>query len=139
MSLYDLAADILDIETVAVLELELNDSDKAGVAPQADAQPKERRQIVWTGRSKEAAPSASPKKAAATRAKAAAPEERPLQRLKPNAAFLLNLVADAERGNKRMRAEEATNVSLSILGQVLMILRHATVVSVPCKLCCSRS
>ncbi len=87
-----------------------------------DDQQKERVPIVWTGRPKDppAAAASSTGNAADTTdgATAAAAAAKPMQRLKPNAGFLLNLVADAERGNKRKCAEEATQVSLNVLGQV---------------------
>ncbi|CAL8465109.1 g4644 [Coccomyxa elongata] len=88
-------------------------------AATAEDQQKERTPIVWVGRSTES-PAATPSRAAELPAtvndKTA---ERPVLRLKPNAGFLLNLVADAERGNKRKCAEEATQVSLNVLGQVV--------------------
>lgn len=79
---------------------------------------KERKPIVWTGKAKE--PASSSKAAEPTEAveKQPAPEPKPLQRMKPNAAFLLNVVADAQRGNERLCADEATNASLTVLGQV---------------------
>jgi hypothetical protein len=82
-----------------------------------------RQPIVWSGRAKE--PTPEPVKAATADASRAAPEnaskeaqQRPAQRLKPNMAFLLNVVADAERGNQRRCAEDATAVSLSVLEKV---------------------
>lgn len=96
------------------------DQQKEGAtgAATAEDQQKERTPIVWVGRSKE--PSATTSSAAAEAPATAndSTAERPLLRLKPNAGFLLNLVVDAERGNKRKCAEEATQVSLNVLGQV---------------------
>ncbi len=87
-------------------------------AATAEDQQKERTPIVWVGRSTEP-PTATPSAAAEAPATASdKTAERPVLRLKPNAGFLLNLVADAERGNKRKCAEEATQVSLNVLGQV---------------------
>lgn len=101
--------------------LDQHDAFPSGCALEADASLKERTPIVWTGRPKEAVTAAAP---AASTSKVAddAGSEQPQQRLKPNAAFLLNVVADAERGNKRKRAEDATNVALSVVGQVHKIL-----------------
>lgn len=87
----------------------------------ADDPQKERIPIVWTGRPKDP-PSGAVASENGTKEKAGdeAIQERPAHRLKPNAAFLLNVVADAERGNKRKCAEEATQVSLNVLSQVCL-------------------
>ena len=83
-----------------------------------DDQQKERVPIVWTGRSKDPPAAAASSTGNVADAVDSAAAQKPVQRLKPNTGFLLNLVADAERGNKRKCAEEATQVSLNVLGQV---------------------
>lgn len=83
-----------------------------------DDQQKERVPIVWTGRSKDPPAAAASSTGNVANAVDSAAAQKPVQRLKPNTGFLLNLVADAERGNKRKCAEEATQVSLNVLGQV---------------------
>lgn len=104
-------------------------------APATTTDPKEARApIVWTGRAREApapTPAAAPEPDQDVAAAAPAAEARPAQRLKPNAAFLLNVVADAERGNARRCAEDATAVSLSVLEKV-RLAGHA--VPVPARL-----
>ena len=80
---------------------------------------KERIPIVWKGKAKEDASSSKPAEAAKAPDTQPAPEPKLLQRMKPNAAFLLNVVADAQRGNERLCAEEATSASLTVLGQVM--------------------
>ena len=83
---------------------------------------KERAQIVWKGKAKDdAAPSKATEAAKPAESKPL-PEPKPLQRMKPNAAFLLNVVADAQRGNERLCADEATNASVTVLGQVRLQL-----------------
>ena len=79
---------------------------------------KDRIPIIWKGKAKEDATSSKAAQAPETTEKQQTPEPKPLQRLKPNAAFLLNVVADAQRGNERLCADEATNASLTVLGQV---------------------
>jgi hypothetical protein len=80
---------------------------------------KERVPIVWKGKIKEDASSFKPAAVARKSDTQPIPEPKPLQRLKPNAAFLLNVVADAQRGNERLCAEEATSASIAVLGQVI--------------------
>ena len=80
-------------------------------------QSRERIHIVWKGKAKEAASVSTTVKAQEVKDKQPTPEPKPLQRMKPNAAFLLNVVADAQRGNERLCADEATNASLTVLGQ----------------------
>lgn len=74
--------------------------------------------IVWKGKAKDDDSSSRGAEAPDTTDMQPTPEPRPLQRMKPNAAFLLNVVADAQRGNERLCADEATNASLTVLGQV---------------------
>ena len=80
---------------------------------------KERVPIVWKGKAKDDASSSKPSEPAKAPDTQPTPELKPLQRMKPNAAFLLNVVADAQRGNERLCAEEATSASLTVLGQVM--------------------
>ena len=98
-------------------------SDSADIRkPNASPEP-QRHPIVWTGRAKEPEKAGAGAKNAAAGPKAQQqqqPQEtkQPQQRLKLNTAFLLNVVADAERGNQRRCAEDATAVSLSVLEKV---------------------
>ena len=107
------------IEQVVISDAIQDQQNEAttGAAPAEDQQ-KERTPIVWVGRHKEPAAAAHSTVAEAPATTNENTAERPVLRLKPNAGFLLNLVADAERGNKRRCAEEATQVSLNVLGQV---------------------
>ncbi len=79
---------------------------------------KDRNPIIWKGKAKDDTSSSKAAEAPETTEKQQTPEPKPLQRMKPNAAFLLNVVADAQRGNERLCADEATNASLTVLGQV---------------------
>ena len=79
---------------------------------------KERIPIVWKGKARDDASFSQAAEASEATETQLPPEPKPLQRMKPNAAFLLNVVADAQRGNERLCAEEATNASLTVLGQV---------------------
>ena len=91
----------------------------ASIEYTAEQEPsKERVPIVWKGKAKDDASSSHVAEAAGPSDLQPSLEPRPLQRMKPNAAFLLNVVADAQRGNERLCAEEATNASLTVLGQV---------------------
>ena len=92
-------------------------------------QSRERIPIVWKGKAKEAASVSTTVKAQEVKDKQPTPEPKPLQRMKPNAAFLLNVVADAQRGNERLCAEEATNASLTVLGQVGIVSAGRTCLS----------
>ena len=88
------------------------------VAPAMQDPNKEKVPIVWKGKAKEDATSSKAAAALDATETQPPPEPKPLQRMKPNAAFLLNVVADAQRGNERLCAEDATNASLTVLGQV---------------------
>lgn len=92
---------------------------------------KERVPIVWKGKANDDASSSKPAEAAKAPDTQPTPEPKPLQRMKPNAAFLLNVVADAQRGNERLCAEEATSASLTVLGQVM----QSAPVAIPRKCC----
>ena len=83
---------------------------------------KERAQIVWKGKAKDDTAPLKTTEAAKSPESKPLPEPKPLQRMRPNAAFLLNVVADAQRGNERLCADEATNASLTVLGQVRLQL-----------------
>lgn len=97
----------------------LESRKEASIEYTAEQEPsKERVPIVWKGKAKDDATSSQVAEAAGPSDLQPSPEPRPLQRMKPNAAFLLNVVADAQRGNERLCAEEATNASLTVLGQV---------------------
>ena len=101
---------------------------------------KDRIPIIWTGKAKDNAGSSKAAEAPETTEKQQTPEPKPLQRMKPNAAFLLNVVADAQRGNERLCADEATNASLTVLGQVRSSFMHQFCSSYhacerPCMIC----
>lgn len=83
---------------------------------------KERTQIVWKGKAQDESTLQKATEAAQSSESEPLPEPKPLQRMKPNAAFLLNVVADAQRGNERLCADDATNASLTVLGQVRLQL-----------------
>ena len=99
----------------AALEGANADFGVPAASPEAQRQP-----IVWTGRAREPEKAGAEATAVAVEPKAQQQQEAklPPQRLKLNTAFLLNVVADAERGNQRRCAEDATAVSLSVLEKV---------------------
>ena len=84
---------------------------------------KDRIPIVWKGKAKDGDSSSRGTEAPQITETQPTPEPMPLHRMKPNAAFLLNVVADAQRGNERLCADDATNASLTVLGQVCSLPR----------------